>query len=188
MVNVHAKALSGAVAGPVALVIRDITVPLSRMWRRAWSRRRQQGVPEAIVEHDNRGGAFQATSHLLAAGHRHILFLGGDPLLNTAEHRHSGHLDALRAGLEFTTVFAGTDMVALGALAALREAGIDVPGEVSVVGSVSRCVRDTDQLFRGRLQGPAADLARSRDFVRAGAQAVGGPGNRDLDHLSPIRK
>lgn len=51
--------------------------------------------------------------------------------------RSSGYLrtrDALRAGLDFTAVFAGSDMVALGALAALREAGLDVPGDVSLVG------------------------------------------------------
>jgi LacI family transcriptional regulator len=98
------------------------------------------------------------------SGHRRILFLGGEPLLSSAEQRRAGYLDALRAhgadlveeldttgtytrasgylrtrdalraGREFTAVFAGTDMVALGALAALREAGLDVPGDVSVAG------------------------------------------------------
>lgn len=42
--------------------------------------------------------------------------------------------DALKAGLEFTAVFAGTDMVATGVLAALRESGLDVPGDVSIMG------------------------------------------------------
>ncbi|NEA68556.1 substrate-binding domain-containing protein [Streptomyces sp. SID12488] len=41
---------------------------------------------------------------------------------------------ALKEGLDFTAVFAGADMVAVGALAALREAGLDVPGDVSLVG------------------------------------------------------
>ncbi|NUW30910.1 substrate-binding domain-containing protein [Nonomuraea sp. SMC257] len=40
----------------------------------------------------------------------------------------------LSAGASFTAVFAATDMVAIGVLAALREAGISVPDDVSVAG------------------------------------------------------
>ena len=40
----------------------------------------------------------------------------------------------LASGKEFTAVFAATDMVAAGVLAALREAGLRVPQDVSVVG------------------------------------------------------
>lgn len=236
VVNVHAKALSGRVAGPIALVIKDITGPslahvaagveqeaatrgrlslvcatrddpareddLVQLMREqhaaavvlvggavpdeAYHRRMAEyaraldaagsrlvlcgrppvpaELPVTVVEYDNRGGAFQAAGHLLAAGHRRILFLGGEPLLNSAEQRRVGYQDALRvhgveyveeldisgsytrtsgylrtrdvlrAGLEFTAVFAGSDMVAVGALAALREAGLDVPGDVSLVG------------------------------------------------------
>ncbi|WP_374195805.1 LacI family DNA-binding transcriptional regulator [Streptomyces sp. ISL-24] len=236
VVNVHAKALSGRVAGPVALVIKDITGPslahvaagveqeaadrgrlslvcatrddpareddLVQLMREQHAAavllvggvvpdaaydRRMAGYAEAldaagsrlvlvgrpapapdlpvtVVDYDNRGGAFQAVSHLLASGHRRVLFLGGEAGLSSADERRAGYRDALRAhgadhaeeldttgtytrssgyvrtrdalgaGLEFTAVFAGSDMVALGALAALREAGLDVPGEVSVVG------------------------------------------------------
>ncbi|MFJ1969353.1 LacI family DNA-binding transcriptional regulator [Streptomyces sp. NPDC087903] len=236
VVNVHAKALSGRVAGPVALVIQDITGPslahvaagveqeaatrgrlslvcatrgdvareadLVQLMREqhaaavvlvggavrdeAYNQRMADyataldaagsrlvlvgrpplpaGVPATVVEYDNRGGAFQAASHLLVAGHRRILFLGGQRDFSTAEQRLAGYrdalrahdaafveeldmpdvytrasgyrrtLDALHAGLDFTAVLAGTDMVAIGALAALREAGLDVPGDVSIVG------------------------------------------------------
>ncbi len=121
-------------------------------------------LPVTVVEYDNRGGAFQAGDHLLTAGHRRILYLGGDPAMSTAEQRRAGYLqalrahgvpyaeeldvpgtytrasgydrmrDALKADLDFTAVFAGTDMVATGVLAALREAGLDVPGDISVMG------------------------------------------------------
>ncbi|MDW4904611.1 LacI family DNA-binding transcriptional regulator [Streptomyces sp. ADMS] len=120
--------------------------------------------PVTVVEYDNRGGAFQACDHLLTAGHRRILFLGGTPAMSTAEQRRAGYLqalrahgvpyaeeldvpgtytrasgydrmrDALKAGLNFTAVFAGTDMVATGVLAALRESRLDVPGDISVMG------------------------------------------------------
>ncbi|MEU1177816.1 LacI family DNA-binding transcriptional regulator [Streptomyces sp. NPDC005820] len=236
VVNVHAKALSGQVAGPIALVLRDITGPslahvaagveqeaarrgrlslvcathgdparendlvqlmreqhaaavvlvggavqdeayfqrmaeYARALDAAGSRLVLVGrpplptdLPVTVVDYDNRGGAFQAADHLFSQGHRRILFLGGDPGLSTGIQRREGHLhalrahgvpyaeeldvpglytrvsgyrrtrDALKAGVEFTGVVAGTDMVALGALAALRDAGLDVPGDVSVVG------------------------------------------------------
>ncbi|GGS60485.1 LacI family transcriptional regulator [Streptomyces griseoviridis] len=237
VVNVHAKALSGRVAGPVALVIKDITGPslahvaagveqeaaslgrlslvcathddsarendLVQLMREqhaaavvlvgsaapdeSYQRRMSEyaraldaagsrlvlvgrpapapGLPVTVVDYDNRGGAFQATSHLLASGHRSVLFLGGEVGLNSPDERRAGYLDALRAhgvalraealdtqgpytrvsgyartrdalrnGVEFTAVFAASDMVALGALAALREAGRSVPDDVSVVG------------------------------------------------------
>ncbi|MEH0627986.1 MULTISPECIES: LacI family DNA-binding transcriptional regulator [Streptomyces] len=90
--------------------------------------------------------------------------MGGYPGLSTADQRRDGFLHALRAhgvahteelelpgpytrvsgcqctwealaaGLDFTAVFAGTDMVPTGALAALREAGLDVPGDISLIG------------------------------------------------------
>ncbi|BBC38306.1 Transcriptional regulator, LacI family [Streptomyces graminofaciens] len=236
VVNVHAKALSGRVAGPIALVIKDITGPslahvaagveqeaadrgrlslvcathddsareddLVQLMREqhaaavvlvggavedeAYQRRMAEyataldaagsrlvlvgrpplpgDLPVTVVGYDNRGGAFQAADHLLTAGHRRVLFLGGTPELSTSVQRRDGFLHALRAhgvpyadelelrgpftrvsgyqrtrealesGLEFTAIFAGTDMVATGALAALREAGLDVPGDVSLVG------------------------------------------------------
>ena len=42
--------------------------------------------------------------------------------------------DFLERGLPFTAVFGGNDNLALGAIAALKERGLDVPREVSVVG------------------------------------------------------
>jgi LacI family transcriptional regulator len=110
------------------------------------------------------GVSVATVSHLLTSEQQRILCLGGAPEVNTVEQRRAGFLDALRAhgvdyvpeldrpgqytrnsgyqriqaalaaGLDFTAVFAGSDMVAIGVLTALREAGKDVPGDVSVVG------------------------------------------------------
>ncbi|WP_461059864.1 LacI family DNA-binding transcriptional regulator [Streptomyces pseudoechinosporeus] len=236
VVNVHAKALSGQVAGPIALVIQDITGPslaqvaagveqeaasrgrLSLVCATHGDRKREDdlvqlmreqhaaavllvggamvdegyhqrmaeyaraldaagsrlvlvgrpalpgNLPVTVVEYDNRGGAFQAADQLLSAGHRRILCLGSIPELSTGQQRRGGYLHALRAhgvphaeeldipgpytrvsgyqrtrealvsSLDFTAILAGTDMVAVGALAALREAGLDVPGDISLVG------------------------------------------------------
>ena len=42
--------------------------------------------------------------------------------------------DFIERGLPFTAVFGGNDNLALGAIAALKEKGFDVPKDVSVVG------------------------------------------------------
>lgn len=236
VINVHAKALSRGVAGPIALVIPEITGPslahvaagveqeaasrgrlslvcathgdpereddLVQLMREqhaaavilvggvdaddAYHRRMAEyataldaagsrlvlcgrpplpgRAPATVVEYDNRGGAFQAADHLLSAGHQKILFLGGVPLNSSAIQRRAGYRqalrahgipyredmdipgaynrgsgyqrtrDALKAGFEFTAVFADTDLVATGAAAALREAGRSLPDDVSIVG------------------------------------------------------
>ncbi|MBM9508418.1 LacI family DNA-binding transcriptional regulator [Actinacidiphila acididurans] len=124
-------------------------------------------TPVLVVEYDNEAGAYAVVSHLLAAGHRDILYLGLLPGHTTVEPRIAGYRRALAdhglgpgavrpagRGLgrangyaamreilaecggrpDFTAVFAGDDMVAAGAMAALREYGLSVPGDVSVVG------------------------------------------------------
>lgn len=54
-------------------------------------------VPAIVVEYDNAGGAFAATSHLLSAGHERILFLGRRPGYTTADGRLDGYRRALAA-------------------------------------------------------------------------------------------
>ncbi|MFE3138454.1 LacI family DNA-binding transcriptional regulator [Streptomyces scopuliridis] len=121
-------------------------------------------APVTVVEYDNESGAHALTAHLLGRGHRRVLFLGGSPDNTTLQGRERGYAAAHRAlGLEpdpslrlpgdftrdsghrlmrralaerldFTAVFAATDMVAAGALTALHEAGLSVPGDVSLAG------------------------------------------------------
>ncbi|MEZ3180927.1 LacI family transcriptional regulator [Streptomyces pimonensis] len=121
-------------------------------------------LPALVVGFDNEAGARAATSHLLSAGHRDIVFIGGLPG-NTAldartagyrtalaEHglppeaahvvdcglgRSAGHramTELLKQGRKFTAVFAGDDMVAAGVLRAVTDAGLRVPDDISVVG------------------------------------------------------
>ncbi|MFI2120624.1 LacI family DNA-binding transcriptional regulator [Streptomyces sp. NPDC020299] len=121
-------------------------------------------LPVLVVEFDNEAGARAVTGHLLSAGHRRIVFLGGLPgntaldarvagyraalaghgLPPEAAHvvdcglgRAAGHramTELLKEAPEFTAVFAGDDMVAAGALRAITEAGLRVPKDISVVG------------------------------------------------------
>lgn len=120
------------------------------------------GVP--YVDADNRGGARLAVEHLLERGRRTIATVTGPSNMNAGVDRLDGYRDAIgAAGLELRPalveegdfgeasgyaavqamlarepaidgVFAASDLMAVGAIRALREAGRDVPGDVAVVG------------------------------------------------------
>lgn len=113
---------------------------------------------------NNSEAAFEGVSYLIQNGCEKILFLGGPASTYTTRERQvgyqralseakievssdlisfgeytasSGHdrvLSAINNGIDFDAVFACSDMVAVGALSALREKNIDVPGDVSVMG------------------------------------------------------
>ncbi|MFJ4717043.1 LacI family DNA-binding transcriptional regulator [Streptomyces sp. NPDC088785] len=122
------------------------------------------GAEAVALTFDNRGGGRDLTAHLLALGHRRIGYVAGPEERTTTRDRLEGHRDALRAaGVEapddlvvhgpydraaghaatrellrrdpsLTAVVAANDTVALGACAALREAGLRIPEDVSVAG------------------------------------------------------
>jgi LacI family transcriptional regulator len=113
---------------------------------------------------DNYGGAHAMMQHLAELGHERIAFICGPGNNADARDRLRGYRHAMRAHgrdvirtLEIagdftessgheaagralaleprpTAIFAANDSMAVGALTALREAGIAVPGEISVVG------------------------------------------------------
>ena len=112
---------------------------------------------------DNYEGGLLATRHLIAGGARRVAHISGPDQNFEAQERKRGYADALSAGLpgaplrihegDFTeesgyagvraflaqdelpdAIFAGNDMMAVGALLALKEAGHRVPDDVCVVG------------------------------------------------------
>jgi DNA-binding LacI/PurR family transcriptional regulator len=110
---------------------------------------------------DQVAGARLATRHLIELGHTEIMHISGPQDWIEAEARMQGFLQEINeaelrtrapilgdwsahfgyyAGLEllrfrdFTAVFAGNDQMALGFMHACRDSGLDVPGDISVVG------------------------------------------------------
>lgn len=109
---------------------------------------------------DHAGGAALATRHLLELGHRTVHHLAGPEGSFAAAERERGWRATLEAagvapppvvrgdwtaasghaaasalgGAGVTALFVANDQMALGALRALAESGLDVPGDVSVVG------------------------------------------------------
>ncbi len=75
-------------------------------------------------------------------GYRQVLKSTGLPLREelqrAADNRETSGFDAmsdlLESGTPFDSVFAASDLIAIGVMKSLREAGIRIPGEVSVVG------------------------------------------------------
>jgi DNA-binding LacI/PurR family transcriptional regulator len=129
-------------------------------------------------------GAKLATRHLISLGHTRIAGLLGHEPYRSSKLRRKGWLSALAAaGLtpgpathtpwtpdggydatkemikkapgKFTAIFAANDLIAMGAILALHEAGIGVPGEVSVIGF--------DNMPEGRFLHPPLTTATS-DF------------------------
>ncbi|MEV6814110.1 substrate-binding domain-containing protein [Micromonospora sp. NPDC051296] len=116
------------------------------------------------VGSNNWNGGLLATRHLLELGHRRVAIISGPPDVLCARARTAGfrcaheelgvpvdpalvrsgnfHLDAgYTHGIELlsrpdrpTAIFAGSDLQAMGVLRAARQLGLDVPGDLSVVG------------------------------------------------------
>jgi len=128
------------------------------------SHRAQRGAYIFSVSVDNRHGAYLATEHLLGLGHRRVAYVGGAVDHSDDEERHAGYRQALLdAGLGYdpalfvpgtgraasgkralsilrglsvppTAIFCYNDMTAIGLLQAARDAGLEVPQDVALVG------------------------------------------------------
>jgi LacI family transcriptional regulator len=125
---------------------------------------RHRSLKVDTVQPENREGAAALAKALLGLGHKRFAVLAGPRSMTTVNDRLGGFSDELAAnGVELTEddiveaaftrdggyaaiqemltrktkptcVFAVTDVMAIGALTALREAGVSVPGEMSLAG------------------------------------------------------
>ncbi len=119
-------------------------------------------VPKLFCDNDS--GGYLAGRHLARAGHRHVLFVGGVDAMVSGRRRFGGFRRAMAehwgpeacvtryegeytvafgriAGARFlaegraaTAVFTTSDELTIGFLEALRQSGVSVPRDVSIVG------------------------------------------------------
>ena len=129
--------------------------------------RRVPGASVDVVRSDSEAGAYGLTRHLLGLGHRQIAILSGPSVVSTAQERVDGYIRALTeagipqnehwvlegeytvesgyavarqllVGAELPTALLGANnFIALGAMQAIRESGLRIPDDLSVV-----CVDD----------------------------------------------
>ena len=139
---------------------------------------------------DQTAGARLATQHLVDLGHRDIVHVSGPLTWTEARARRAGYVDVMhasqlpvRADLEgdwtpargyaigrelvtrndFSAVFIANDQMAIGVLHAFAQAGISVPGDVSVVGF--------DDVPEAAYLNPALTTVR-QDFHAVGRRAI----------------
>lgn len=113
------------------------------------------GAPRAITI-DNYGGAHKMVQHLRSLGHDRIAFITGPEENEDASERLRGYRDGVRVAMEIagdfseqagyaaaarllamkkpSAVFAANDAMAVGALSALRDAGVRVPDDIALAG------------------------------------------------------
>jgi DNA-binding LacI/PurR family transcriptional regulator len=144
---------------------------------------------------DEHYGARLATKHLAQLGHKRIAFINGPEGWNATINRMAGYQEELTARGIFdpalvergdwevqsgylagkrlialkdppTAIFAGNDLMALGAIYGIQEAGLRVPGDIAVVGY-------DDREFSGFVR-PAITTVRMpcEEMGRASAEAL----------------
>jgi LacI family transcriptional regulator len=122
-----------------------------------------QSVADVVLVNNEQGG-YEATRYLVALGHKRIGCISGPSELSPSADRVKGYKRALKeAGVPVrdelivagdlryqggeiamqnllnlpnrpTAVFASNDMMALGAMRAVRQAGLQIPNDISLVG------------------------------------------------------
>ncbi|MFT4416615.1 LacI family DNA-binding transcriptional regulator [Fredinandcohnia humi] len=116
--------------------------------------------PFDTVSIDNYKASYEVVKHLINKGHKDICHLSGPLNVQSANRRKQGYVDAIKendlepcilygdfnfeSGYQLmktiledknpSAVFAGNDLIALGAMNAIQEAGLTVPEDISVIG------------------------------------------------------
>ncbi|WP_298456553.1 LacI family DNA-binding transcriptional regulator [uncultured Cellulomonas sp.] len=147
------------------------------------------GPRAEYVDVDNVAGGRLATDHLIRSGRRRIATVTGPLDMSAGVDRLRGWHDALAdAGLprdavasgDFTTrggaraarelldrhrdldaVFVASDLMAVGALGVLADAGLDVPGDVAVVGYDNAALAASASPPLTTVASPVASMARA---------------------------
>ena len=144
---------------------------------------------DAVIT-DNHMSGYLATRHLIELGHQKIAIIRGPSNVNPSAQRVNGYRQALaEAGLPYfpeleetgdfhsssgyiatkrllqsvhpTAIFACNDLMAIGAIRAIHEAGLSIPGDISLVGHDDIELASYLQPPLTTIAQPIADLAET---------------------------
>ncbi len=164
----------------------------------------------SYVDVDNRGGAASAVRHLLDAGRTRVATVAGPQDMAPGADRLAGYretvamaggpvderlievadftLEGGRAAMErllaraseIDAVFAASDLMAVGAMAALHAAGRDVPGDVAVIGFDDSPLAASSQPLLSSVRQPIEEMGRemTRLLLASVEQKSGGAPRR----------
>jgi len=145
------------------------------------------GLNRDTVISENRNGVYRATRHLIKKGHKKIVFLGGLNTVKPAKKRFEGWKKALDEKKLFNedlvfwgsfsiesgylmmsqalekldsidAVFAGNDIVALGAMNAIKDKNLNIPGDISIIGY--------DDMFFSQYLNPSLSSVAAKLFIQ----------------------
>lgn len=193
-------------AAEVAYRIAGADVPLIMVNQRI------EGLNLSSVVADDVAGACEATSHLLDLGHRRIAFVEGIPHHGSSIDRKAGYRRAFAdrglapdPGLQgvgmydqeegyraacalldrrpdVTAIFSANDLMAIGVCRAIKERGLGIPRDVSVVGY-------DDSQFAAVMDPPLASVRKPRTRMGQSAAALmlelvdGGASSREVKSI-----
>jgi DNA-binding LacI/PurR family transcriptional regulator len=171
--------------------------------------RRIAGLPTDSVAVDNESASYGAVTHLIRLGHQRIAMIGGPHDAKTASERYLGYERAFRdhrielrpelfregnfresaaqihtmALLALdeppTAIFSVNNLTTIGVLKALREAGVSMPGRMSLVGF--------DDLPTAELLDPPLTVVQQPTY-QLGAQAAELLVRRLQEPSAPVEK
>ncbi|HET8570378.1 MAG TPA: LacI family DNA-binding transcriptional regulator [Candidatus Limnocylindria bacterium] len=165
---------------------------------------RPRGSGITYVDVDNRGGAEAAVRHLVDAGRRRVATIAGPQDMPAGADRLGGYRDAIsrsaqgreliaeadsfsfeggRAAMAellrdvpgLDAVFVASDLMALGAVTALRTAGRRIPDDVAVVGFDDSPLAESMEPSLSSVRQPAEEMGR--EMTRLLMEAIRRPGS-----------
>jgi LacI family transcriptional regulator len=169
------------------------------------------GPGVSSVSLDYTGGVDMAMEHLIGLGHQRIAFISGPLRLGAAQtrlrafkkvqkredlaehpqliqegnHRVDGGREAmlriLDSGVRPTAVLASNDLTAIGAMGAIHERGLNIPGDISVIGFDNIQLSAHTMPSLSTVNAPRAQVANAAFHALLDARKPGGklaPGTR----------
>jgi LacI family transcriptional regulator len=172
--------------------------------------------PGSRVHMDDVAAAREMTEHLAELGHKRIGFIVGEPRYGASQARRQGYLEAMKArglsvvgdwvrqgdftfqsGLEQakallalpdrpTAIFASNDDMALGCIAAIAEAGLMTPGDVSVAGFDDSPSSRFSRPQLTTVRQPVAEMSSVAAKLLIAQAKSNDPPERPVDELLPF--